>query len=75
MHTEENIDQVVQVLPGKLSSLTGALKIHQLVVSKDGSMSTKQMPAEQAKPFRITVTVRRAAAATAPVQETDETVG
>ena len=68
LHTEDDIAWELQQIPGTLTSLTGALQIHQLCITHDGQMSTRKMPADPPRPLRINVRVRSNAdaAATAP---------
>ena len=59
LHTAEDIARVKESIPGQLSSLTGALKIHQISISKEGVMSSKLMPGDEAsKIFNIVTRVR-----------------
>ena len=62
-HTEEDISRVRATIPGKLSSLSGAFKLHRITITKEGNLTCRQMPSDPPKPFRIRVVTRAPAAA------------
>ena len=69
-HTEESISWVRATIPGKLSSLNGAFKLHRNTITKEGNLTCRQMPSDPPKPFRIRVVTRASAAAV--VSDMDE---
>ena len=63
VHTADDIEDVASKIPGTLSPLTGARKIHQLDIKPDGSCTAKLMPMDETSfPVRVRVTKKGVAA-------------
>ena len=63
-HTEQDIGRMRALVPGKLSPLSGALQLHRVSITKEGMMTTRQMPTDYPKQLNIRV-ITRAPTATA----------
>jgi hypothetical protein len=70
VHTEEEVKKVADTLP-KLSSLNGALSIHELLFEKDGKVFAKKLPSDPIY-FPVEIkTSRRMRSVESPEQEVE----